>query len=59
MSAFVDPVTRLSLIAGTATSWFQIPNVPGQPVGLNGNPPGDQRIRNHEFQLGDAQRKPV
>ncbi|MGA8817894.1 MAG: TonB-dependent receptor, partial [Xanthobacteraceae bacterium] len=39
MSAFVDPVTRLSLIAGTSTSWFQIPNVPGQPVGLNGNPP--------------------
>ena len=39
MSTFVDPVTRLSLIAGTSTSWFQIPNVPGQPVGLNGNPP--------------------
>ena len=39
MSAFVDPATRVSLIAGTATSWFQIPNVPGQPVGLNGNPP--------------------
>jgi outer membrane receptor protein involved in Fe transport/opacity protein-like surface antigen len=29
MSAFVDPWTRLSLIAGTSTSWFQIPNVPG------------------------------
>ena len=39
MSAFVDPATRVSLIAGTATNWFQIPNVPGQPVGLNGNPP--------------------
>jgi outer membrane receptor protein involved in Fe transport len=39
MSTFVDPATRLSLIAGTSTSWFQIPNVPGQPVGLNGNPP--------------------
>ena len=39
LSTFVDPVTRLSLIAGTSTSWFQIPNVPGQPVGLNGNPP--------------------
>ena len=39
MSAFVDPYTRLSLIAGTATSTFQIPNVPGQPVGMNGNPP--------------------
>ncbi len=39
MSAFVDPTTRVSLIAGTATSWFQIPNVPGQPVGAMGNPP--------------------
>jgi outer membrane receptor protein involved in Fe transport/opacity protein-like surface antigen len=39
MSAFVDPVTRVSLIAGTATSWFQIPDVPGQPVGFAGNPP--------------------
>jgi outer membrane receptor protein involved in Fe transport len=32
MSTFVDPYTRLSLIAGTATSNFQIPNVPGAPV---------------------------
>jgi outer membrane receptor protein involved in Fe transport len=39
MSAFVDPTTRVSLIAGTSYSTFQIPNVPGQPVGLNGNPP--------------------
>jgi outer membrane receptor protein involved in Fe transport len=39
MSTFIDPTTRLSLIAGTAYSTFQIPNVPGQPVGLNGNPP--------------------
>ena len=29
MSTFVDPYTRLSLIAGTSTSAFQIPNVPG------------------------------
>jgi len=28
MSAFVDPYTRLSLIAGTATNTFQIPNSP-------------------------------
>jgi outer membrane receptor protein involved in Fe transport len=35
MSTFVDPNTRLSLIAGTATSNFQIPNVPGQPTVLN------------------------
>ena len=39
MSTFIDPYTRLSLIAGTAYNTFQIPNVPGQPVGLNGNPP--------------------
>ena len=29
----------MSLISGTSYSTFQIPNVPGQPVGLNGNPP--------------------
>jgi len=39
LSTFLDPYTRLSLIAGTATSTFQIPNVPGQPVGMMGNPP--------------------
>jgi hypothetical protein len=39
LSTFVDPYTRLSLIAGTFTGAFQIPNNPGQPVGLNGNPP--------------------
>jgi hypothetical protein len=39
MSTFVDPNTRISLIAGTATSTFQIPNTPGQPVGAMGNPP--------------------
>ena len=39
MSTFIDPTTRLSLIAGTANSTYQIPNVPGAPVGLNGNPP--------------------
>jgi outer membrane receptor protein involved in Fe transport len=39
MSAFVDPTTRVSLIAGTAVNNFQIPNNPGQPVGLMGNPP--------------------
>ncbi len=31
MSTFVDPVTRLSLIAGTSTANFQIPNSPGIP----------------------------
>ena len=39
MSTFVDPTTRLSLIAGTAVNSFQIPNVPGQPIGQMGNPP--------------------
>jgi hypothetical protein len=39
VSSFIDPTTRVSLIAGTATSAFQIPNVPGQPVGQAGNPP--------------------
>ena len=39
MSTFVDPTTRVSLISGTSYSTFQIPNNPGQPVGLNGNPP--------------------
>jgi len=39
MSAFIDPTMRLSLIAGTANNAFQIPNVPGQPVGFGGNPP--------------------
>ena len=36
MSAFVDPTTRVSLIAGTANNNFQIPNNPGQPIGQNG-----------------------
>lgn len=39
MSAFLDPSTRLSLIVGTAINAFQIPDVPGQPVGQLGNPP--------------------
>ena len=39
MSTFIDPTTRLSFIGGTSTSSFQIPNVPGQPVGFAGNPP--------------------
>src|SRR5271154_3766958 len=36
MSAFVDPTTRVSLIAGTSTNNFQIPNVTGAPIGQNG-----------------------
>jgi outer membrane receptor protein involved in Fe transport len=39
MSTFIDPTTRLSLITGTAYNTFQIPNTPGQAVGMNGNPP--------------------
>ena len=38
MSAFVDPTTRVSLIAGTSTNNFQIPNVPGQPIGQGAAP---------------------
>ena len=30
VSTIIDPTTRLSFIGGTATSSFQIPNVPGQ-----------------------------
>jgi outer membrane receptor protein involved in Fe transport len=37
MSAFVDPTTRISLIAGTSINNFQIPNNPGQPIGQAGN----------------------
>jgi outer membrane receptor protein involved in Fe transport len=37
MSAFVNPTTRVSLIAGTSNNNFQIPNTPGQPIGQNGN----------------------
>jgi hypothetical protein len=32
MSTFVDPATRISLIAGSSTNWFQIPNVTGAPL---------------------------
>jgi outer membrane receptor protein involved in Fe transport len=39
MSTFIDPSTRLSLITGTSYNTFQIPNTPGQAVGMNGNPP--------------------
>ncbi|MGA8903245.1 TonB-dependent receptor, partial [Bradyrhizobium sp.] len=38
MSAFVDPTTRISLIAGTAYNNFQIPNVPGAPTGQSATP---------------------
>jgi len=38
MSAFVDPTTRVSLIAGTANNDFQIPDVPGKPIGQSAVP---------------------
>ena len=38
MSAFVDPTTRVSLIAGTAYNNFQIPNVPGAQIGQSAVP---------------------
>jgi opacity protein-like surface antigen/outer membrane receptor protein involved in Fe transport len=42
-STFVDPYTRLSLIAGTSTASFQIPNRPNQPAVLSSafGVPGD------------------
>jgi len=39
MSTFVDPYTRLSLIAGTAVNNFQIPNVPGAALNAAVTPP--------------------
>ncbi len=39
MSAFVDPWTRVSLIAGTSVNNFQIPNVPGAPLNAAISPP--------------------
>jgi outer membrane receptor protein involved in Fe transport len=38
MSAFIDPTTRISLIAGTSNNSFEIPNNPGQPIGQSGVP---------------------
>src|SRR5580692_2193295 len=38
MSAFIDPTTRVSLIAGTANNDFQIPDVPGKPIGQSAVP---------------------
>ncbi|MGB7036490.1 MAG: TonB-dependent receptor [Xanthobacteraceae bacterium] len=38
-STFLDPYTRLSLIAGTSTSSFQIPNVPNAPLSAAIVPP--------------------
>jgi TonB dependent receptor-like, beta-barrel len=35
LSTFIDPYTRLSLLAGTFTGSFQIPNNPGQPTTLS------------------------
>jgi outer membrane receptor protein involved in Fe transport len=39
MSTFVDPYTRLSLIAGTAVNNFQIPNVLNAPLNAAVTPP--------------------
>jgi outer membrane receptor protein involved in Fe transport len=38
LSAFIDPTTRVSLIAGTANNDFQIPDVPGKPIGQSAVP---------------------
>jgi hypothetical protein len=34
MSTFVDPWTRLTMMMGTSTNSYQIPNVPNQPTAL-------------------------
>jgi outer membrane receptor protein involved in Fe transport len=39
MSTFVDPYTRLSLIAGSAVNNYQIPNVTGAPLNAAVTPP--------------------
>ena len=39
MSTFVDPTSAGKLDLRDSYNAFQIPNTPGQPVGLNGNPP--------------------
>jgi outer membrane receptor protein involved in Fe transport len=58
MSSFIDPATRLSLIVGSATSNFQIPNVPGQPVGLNGGVTSAYGITSfNSAQLNENQRE--
>ena len=46
MSTFVDPWTRLSLIAGTATTSFQIPNVPGRSRSI-----AHQRLRRQPLSI--------
>ena len=55
MSAFVDPTTRLSLIAGTSTSNFQIPDVTGAPLNGIVAPPFPFTT----FNSAQAQREPI
>ena len=55
MSTFIDPYTRLTLMVGTATSNFQIPNVPGAPL-FSALRSG---VRRHHFRFIDAQRESI
>ena len=55
MSTFVDPYTRLSLIAGTATNNFQIPNVPGAPINSSVTPGTFNSAQLNENQYEDTQ----
>ena len=59
MSAFVDPTTRVSLIAGTSINNFQIPERSRTTDRNDGKSAGHQRIRHHQFRFSAAQRKPV
>jgi outer membrane receptor protein involved in Fe transport len=55
MSTFVDPYTRLSLIAGTATNSFQIPNVPGAAINPSVTPGTFDSSKLNENQNEDTQ----
>jgi outer membrane receptor protein involved in Fe transport len=54
MSTFVDPYTRLTLMAGTATSNFQIPNVPNAAL-FPGMPGTFDSSKLNENQYEDTQ----
>ena len=55
MSSFLDPYTRLTLMAGTATSNFQIPNVPNGPINPSVTPGAFDSSKLNENQYEDTQ----
>ena len=54
-STFLDPYTRLTLMAGTATSNFQIPNVPGAPINMSVTPGTFDSSKLNDNQYEDTQ----